>query len=392
MRIGIASNGYPEKRCITENKSNDFINFDKSNLFKYINFLSSKILKKAPSFIFRPLIVKPSDNIDAFHFFNHTGLIKNKWISTFETIIPRVPEVMDVHRNPDGKNNYEKNEKIGILLSAIAESNCLSVLALSQSAYDIQVAMLDEYPTFAASIKSKMRIVHPPQQLLVAAVTDKPVDSDRIKLIFVGRDFYRKGGAEIVLAISELVESGTISADDIDVTLIGDLSKRDNYVHGEFKDDMQFYERIEFLVKDLSCISHFASLPNEQVMKKFISSHIGLLPTWGDTYGYSVLEMQACGCPVITTSVRALTEINPSESGWMIDVPCNKFKEIVISNYDDKEEIRNIIITGIKKNITNAVADKRAISDKAQASIERIKNAHAPDAYFKLINTIYESK
>ena len=218
--------------------------------------------------------------------------------------------------------------------------------------------MLDEYPALADSIKSKMRIVHPPQQLLVAAVTDKPVDSDRVKLIFVGRDFYRKGGAEIVLAVSELVESGIISADDIDVTLIGDLGKRDNYVHGEFKDDMQFYERIESIVKDLSCISHFASLPNGQVMEKFISSHIGLLPTWGDTYGYSVLEMQACGCPVITTSVRALTEINPSESGWMIDVPCNKFKEIVISSYDDKEEIRNIIIAGIKKNIANAVADK----------------------------------
>ncbi|OCN21425.1 hypothetical protein AN664_0202850 [Serratia marcescens] len=392
MRIGIASNGYPEKRCITENKSHDFINFDKSNTFKYINFLNSKLLNKAPSFIFRPLIVNPSNNIDAFHFFNHTGLLKSKWVSTFETIIPRIPEVMDIHRKPDGENNYEKNEKIGALLSANAESNCLSILALSQSAYNIQVAMLDEYPALADSIKSKMRIVHPPQQLLVAAVTDKPVDSDRVKLIFVGRDFYRKGGAEIVLAVSELVESGIISADDIDVTLIGDLGKRDNYVHGEFKDDMQFYERIESIVKDLSCISHFASLPNGQVMEKFISSHIGLLPTWGDTYGYSVLEMQACGCPVITTSVRALTEINPSESGWMIDVPCNKFKEIVISSYDDKEEIRNIIIAGIKKNIANAVADKKTISDKAQASIERIKNAHAPDAYFKLIDTIYESK
>lgn len=100
-----------------------------------------------------------------------------------------------------------------------------------------------------------MRIVHPPQQLLVAAVTDKPVDSDRVKLIFVGRDFYRKGGAEIVLAVSELVESGIISADDIDVTLIGDLGKRDNYVHGEFKDDMQFYERIESIVK--RSIMHF---------------------------------------------------------------------------------------------------------------------------------------
>lgn len=112
MRIGIASNGYPEKRCITGNKSNNFINFDKSNLFKYINFLNSKLLKKAPSFIFKPLIDRPLDNIDALHFFNHTGLVKNKWISTFETIIPRVPEVMDTHRKPDEKIIMKKTKKL----------------------------------------------------------------------------------------------------------------------------------------------------------------------------------------------------------------------------------------------------------------------------------------
>lgn len=70
MRIGIASNGYPEKRCITENKSHDFINFDKSNTFKYINFLNSKLLNKAPSFIFRPLIVNPQ--IILMHFISST--------------------------------------------------------------------------------------------------------------------------------------------------------------------------------------------------------------------------------------------------------------------------------------------------------------------------------
>lgn len=392
MRIGIASNGYPEKRCITGNKSNDFLNFDKKNLFKYINFLNGKLLKKAPSFLFKPLAEKSSDNVDVFHFFNHVGLINKKWVATFETAIPRVPGIMDTHRKPDGENGYVQNKKIATLLSAIADNNCLGILALSQSAYNIQMAVLEAYPALADSVKSKMRIVHPPQQLLVSSIADKPAGSDKVKLIFVGRDFYRKGGAEIVLAVSELIESGDILADDIDVTLIGNLSKRDNYVHGEFKDDLPFYERIESLVKDLSCISHFASVPNEQVMQKFITSQIGLLPTWGDTYGYSVLEMQACGCPVMTTSVRALTEINPAESGWMIDVPCNKFKEIVISSFNDKEKVRSAIVAGLKKNISSAVADKAEIIVKAQASIERIKSAHAPDAYFKLIDAIYKSK
>lgn len=392
MRIGIASNGYPEKRCITGSKSNDFINFDKKNLFKYINFLKGKLLKQAPSFIFKPLTANASNDVDTFHFFNHTGLINKKWVSTFETVIPRIPETMDIHRKQDGKNGYERNQNTERLLSAIADNNCLGILALSQSAYDIQVAMLSAYPHLADAIKRKMRIVHPPQQLLVTSIADKPTDSGPLKLIFVGRDFYRKGGAEIVLAVNELIESGKISAKDIDVTLVGDLDKKSNYVHGEFQDNNQFHARIESLVKDLPCITHFTSLSNEQVMQKFITSHIGLLPTWGDTYGYSVLEMQACGCPVMTTNVRALTEINPSESGWMINVPCNKFKEIVINSHDDKENVRKAIVSGLKTSISDAISDKKEIHRKAQASIERIKHSHSPDAYFKLIDTLYQGK
>lgn len=48
--------------------------------------------------------------------------------------------------------------------------------------------------------------------------------------------------------------------------------------------------------------------------------HIGLLPTFGDTFGFSVLEMQACGCPVITSNNYALPEINNKEIGWICDI------------------------------------------------------------------------
>ena len=40
------------------------------------------------------------------------------------------------------------------------------------------------------------------------------------------------------------------------------------------------------------------------------TSHIGLLPTYNDSYGYSVIEFFSYGCPVITTNILALPEIN----------------------------------------------------------------------------------
>ena len=49
---------------------------------------------------------------------------------------------------------------------------------------------------------------------------------------------------------------------------------------------------------------------NSEVMNILKNTHVGLLPTYADTYGYSVLEAQSFGCPVITTNIRAMPEIN----------------------------------------------------------------------------------
>ena len=62
-------------------------------------------------------------------------------------------------------------------------------------------------------------------------------------------------------------------------------------------------------------ISYVPKLTNNETLELMKKSHIGLLPTYADTYGYSVLEFQAAGCPVITTNVRALPEINNNNLG-----------------------------------------------------------------------------
>lgn len=392
MRIGLADNGYPEKRCITGNKDNDFSNYSNKNLFKYLNFLKGKIFKSPPEFAFKPYAANTIKNADAFHFFNHVGLIEQKWISTFETIIPRIPETMDIHRQPDGKNSYDENKRVKTLLTNISKDNCIGILALSQSAYDIQMGMLKAYPELLEKIQKKMQVVHPPQKLLSAERNIKDIENGPVKFIFVGSDFYRKGGAELVLAFSGLLDDGDISATDVAVTLIGDLSKRNNYVHGNFQDDTSFHEYIERQIKKFPCVTHFTSLPNTKVLDSISTSHVGLLPTWGDTYGYSVLEMQSYGCPVITTNVRALTEINSTEAGWVITAPINKFREIVITSESDKQQIRRNIVDGLKKAIKNVVNDRQSICAKSLVSIERIKKEHDPEIYFSKINALYRSK
>jgi glycosyltransferase involved in cell wall biosynthesis len=42
-------------------------------------------------------------------------------------------------------------------------------------------------------------------------------------------------------------------------------------------------------------ILHFTGIPNSEVIDLLKRTHVSLLPTWAETYGYSVLEAQACG-------------------------------------------------------------------------------------------------
>jgi len=87
-------------------------------------------------------------------------------------------------------------------------------------------------------------------------------------------------------------------------------------------------KKLKSLILDnLDRITYYEYLPNNEILELMkYKIQVGMLPTRGDTYGYSVLEFQASGCPVISTDVRALLEINNEDCGWIINVPKNKFK------------------------------------------------------------------
>ncbi len=73
-------------------------------------------------------------------------------------------------------------------------------------------------------------------------------------------------------------------------------------------------------------------MPNQQVLELLKTCDVGLLPTYADTYGFSALEAQSAACPVISTDVRALPEINNTEVGWLINVPKMNWEKRIIKH------------------------------------------------------------
>ncbi|WP_029991655.1 glycosyltransferase, partial [Tatumella ptyseos] len=342
---------------------------------------------KDEGYIFRDLLSSLHKQIDFYVTFNYIPITKKNWGVVFETTIPRMDSIADIHRLQDGEVDYSKRKDVYKYLSLLSKDNCKFINTLSKSAFDIQNKMLSSYPEFSDAIKNKIRIKHPPQRI---NLFDKKINnSETLNFIFVGNDFYRKGGAEVILAFDSLISDGVISPRNINLNIVGDINKKTNYVLGGFQDNDDFFEGIEKIIIENDYINHYSRLKNEDLMLLVSHQDVGLLPTWGDTYGYSVLEMQSWLVPVISTSVRALPEINlPSN---IIDIPTNSFGEIVIVSESHKFQVRESIVEQLKKKIMSCYNDRTSIIISGKISVLNLKNKHDPEVYFQTLKNDIES-
>jgi glycosyltransferase involved in cell wall biosynthesis len=87
-----------------------------------------------------------------------------------------------------------------------------------------------------------------------------------------------------------------------------------------------------------------------------------------DFGGSSLLEFQACGCPVISTDVRALPEINDNETGWRISVPKNKLGEAIYTTHEDRLKVSAAIKAGLADALHEIFRNSRVIIPRSSAT------------------------
>lgn len=123
-----------------------------------------------------------------------------------------------------------------------------------------------------------------------------------------------------------------------------------------------------------------------EIKSLLAKTDIGLLPTWADTYGYSVLEFQSYGIPVITTNIRAILEINNDDIGWVIKLPLTKLREIDLSFNCDY--LRDLIEIKMFEIFSKIIADPSLIISKGNKAQRRIKDEHSLSNYEKELKII----
>lgn len=245
--------------------------------------------------------------------------------------------------------------------------------------------MLQDFPAQVDTIVPKICVLHPPQSLLTQSYDDKQTPAGRIECTFVGNAFYRKGGRETLLAFDRLWARGYPLYLNI-VSNFSFVGKGTKY----HRDDETIGEVQRLIERNRQNISLFSSIPNEAVVELFRQSHIGLLPTYFDAYGYSALETLATGCALITTNVMALGEVNDDSCGWVVDVPCDDLRHPKLSNTDEIAHFSSVLEQGIERALIDAAEDPVSLRQKGERALIRIRERHDPDDHARALEAIYD--
>lgn len=326
---------------------------------------------------------------DVFHFFNCINLgMHSKWVISVES---GVPWPVSVTRCVESENadlsSIAQDKYVERRIKALASPNCLGLLALSHCTENIQREIIKQFPQYESIIAKKMITLLPPQKLVINDVKEKKVtwnEEEPLTFIYVGSDFYRKGGRETVLVLSELHKRYSFK-----LILISSMAV-----------DEKRYMRTENDEKESKCliernkdwIEYYDRLPNTEVLEKMKKAHVCLLPTWMDTFAYSVLEAQACGTPVISTSLRALTEINNENVGWLIDVPVNRLNNPLHLTKEQQDIFSEKLLNGLYDKVEYVLQHREEIKDKAMRCLVKIKDYHSPQKYEEKLRMVYQGR
>jgi glycosyltransferase involved in cell wall biosynthesis len=352
--VGIQRNEYPERRNITfiKDPSVDFriveSDFSSSPPFVSNNFSKSKFFHE---YAFHPPM---GHAVDCFHFFNSTPVVEVPFITTFETSLPRWWGI-DLPAYREG-------------LRILSTDSCRRIFAISRNAIDIFQSSIQTFaPELANSLLRKTELLYPPQP--VTSTDDHKYQiADAVHFGFIGTDFLRKGALELLLAFEKAIKSRA----KVKLTLVTEFRAHSDNRPYDIGSAARLDQGRQVLGRLMDHITHYPRVDNKRALEILSTCHVGLLPSFSDTFGYSILEAQSALCSTVTTNIRAFPEINPPDCGWMVDLPLNRNRDLDLDGATF-EVISENLVTQLY-NIFMEIAGTSLIDlkGKAESALSRI--------------------
>lgn len=331
---------YPPEEVDFVSRELELFSFKELNLSQTLNYFRDKASQNINSHM-----VLSNESFDLIQ--SNGSVIYNSrtsWIADFED-----GTAFTFLQTP----NEKEKEKV---LEALNSKKCKKLLPHCKAA---EKSFYNLYNP-SGSIKEKTEVFYP----AFHAPENYDKDSEKTSLLFVAREFERKGGYEALNAFKQLKKE----YEYLEFICVSDVSQE---VREQDIEDARFYKDVK----------------REVLYDLYRESDIFVYPTFHDTFGLVMLEAMAFGTPVITIEDFATPEIvNDSEDGFILEGYEEKWfdpeTKIRIDEYNDWKTLRKEHKEHEKKRIVDDIVEKcsvliendeklQSLSDNAR---EKIKN------------------
>jgi glycosyltransferase involved in cell wall biosynthesis len=314
---------------------------------------------------------------DAIHSLNAVPILTRRpYVLTFEDHLPRLWSDAPVQRLSAS------------LRRQLARPRCVAIVAMSQYAirqFRVQNRGAPELPT----LEAKLELLYP----AVAVVADrpKPPPADALRLLFVGKDYFRKGGPALLRAHDALRAQGI----PLQTTVVSSLQwAPDDYVGPS---SSAYVERERARLAQAG-VTHHPGLPNPDVLALIRAADFLVLPTLHDTFGFVSLEALAAGTPVIATDTCAQPEIvEDGRSGYLLalesDGEVGKWPWLARRDEPEYQGAYEAAIEGLAAALTQRLAEaweaRDGYSAMSQGALDRVRERFDRDRARARLEELY---
>jgi glycosyltransferase involved in cell wall biosynthesis len=163
--------------------------------------------------------------------------------------------------------------------------------------------------------REKITVIPPGVELAMWPYVQRQPHDGKTRLLFVGGEFYRKGG----MTLLDALRSGLSTRCDVDIVTREDIS-RENLPNG-----VRVHRNLN---------------PNDDILRQLYAlADMFVLPTLSDTLGIVFIEAMASGLPVIATDIAGISEVVANGSTGLLVKPgdAKTLAQAIMKLIDDPE-------------------------------------------------------
>jgi len=302
---------------------------NKKKIFDFVKKFSRNLVRKLKLPLPNAHITITNKKYDLIHCAHCLSLNKKPWVCDIEFI-------GQFWMAGKSRNHPKKIFVRKILLN----KNCKKIFAWTEWAKD---GILKEFP----EIKNKVEVVYP----AIPIQKFKKIKSSKIRLLFVSRKFYFKGG----LYVAEVMDRLTKKYENVEGLIISDVPREILRKYSKNK-------KIKFLG---------LKSQKELFEKIYPSSDIFLYPSFTDTFGFAILEAMSFGIPVISVEGHSRKDlIEDGKNGFVVKTGLG---DIVSMNILITLSGKGKIINELCEKTSRIIKNKRLREKMSKECIKVIK-------------------